>query len=57
MLKKEFLNYKIKMKLEATTTTVIKNELKYSPMSIGNACVAEPNLDVLSLREFSKELV
>ena len=57
MLKKEFLSYKIKMKLEATTTTVIKNELKYSPMSKGNACVAEPNLDVLSLREFSKELV
>ena len=57
MLKKEFLDYKIKMKLEATTTTVIKNELKYSPMPKGNASVAEPNLDVLSLREFSKELV
>ena len=57
MLKKEFLDYKIKMKLEATTTTVIKNELKYSPMPKGDASVAEPNLDVLSLREFSKELV
>ena len=47
----------MKTKLEATTTTVIKNELKYSPISKGNTCVAEPNLEVLSLREFSKELV
>ena len=57
MLKNKFLSYKMKTKLEATTTTVIKNELKYSPISKGNTCVAEPNLEVLSLREFSKELV
>ena len=49
MLKKTFFNYKIKMKIK-TTTTGLKNELKYSPMSEGNTCIAEPNLEVLPLR-------
>ena len=48
--KKTFFNYKIKIIIKATTTTGLKNELKYSPMSDGNACIAEPNLEVLSLR-------
>ena len=48
MLKKTFFNYQIKIK--TTTTTVLKNELKYSPMSEGNTCIAEPNLEVLPLR-------
>ena len=48
MLKKTFFNYKIKIK--TTTTTGLKNELKYSPMSEGNTCIAEPNLEVLPLR-------
>ena len=35
---------KIKIK---TTTTGLKNELKYSPiMSEGNTCIAEPNLEL-----------
>ena len=50
MLKKAFFNYKIKIKTKATTTTGSKNELKYSPMSEGNTCVAEPSLEVLPLR-------
>ena len=29
-----------------TTATVIKCELKYSPMSEGNTCKEEPNLEV-----------
>ena len=36
------------------TITAIKNELKYNPMSEGNICIAEPNLEVLLLRQFSK---
>ena len=35
--------------MKATTTTVIVNELKYSSMSEGNTCIAEPNLEVLPL--------
>ena len=31
-----------------TATTVIKFESKNSPMSEGNTCIAEANLDVLS---------
>ena len=40
-----------------TTTTVIKNELKYFPTSEGNTCIAEPILEVLPLIWFSKGLV
>ena len=47
MLKKTFFNYKTKIK---TTTTGLKKELRYSPMSEGNTCTAEPNLEVLPLR-------
>ena len=49
MLKKTFFNYKIKIKIK-TTTTALKNELKYFPMSDGITCIAEPNLEVLPLR-------
>ena len=43
--------------MKTTTTAVIKNELKYFPMSEGNTCIAEPNLEVLPLIRFSKGLV
>ena len=33
-----------------TTTTGLKNELKYSPMLEVNTCIAAPNLEVLPLR-------
>ena len=33
------------------------NDLKYSPMSESNTCIAEPNLKLLPLRKFSKGLV
>ena len=48
----------IEISIEITTTTaVIKNELKYFPMSDGNTCIAEPNLEALPLIWFSKGLV
>ena len=40
-----------------TTTTALKNELKYSPVSEGNTCIAELKLEVLALIRFSKGLV
>ena len=45
------------MGIKTTTTAVIKNELKYFPMSKVNSCIAEPNLEVLPLIWFSKALV
>ena len=49
MLKNAFFNYKTNMKIKATTTTAIKNELNYFPILGGNICIAEPNLEVLPL--------
>ena len=49
MLKNTFFNYEIKVEIKTTTTTGIKNELKYYPMSEGNTCITEPKLEVLSL--------
>ena len=43
--------------IKTTTTAVIKNEIKYFPISEGNTCIAEPNLEVLPLIWFSKGLV
>ena len=42
--------------MKTTTTAVIKSKLKYFPMSEVNTCIAEPNLEVLSLTWFSKGL-
>ena len=50
MLKKTFFNCKIKIEIETTATTALKSELKYYPISEGNTCIAEPNLEVLPLR-------
>ena len=49
MIKNTFFNFKVKIDIKTTTTTVIKNELKYSPMSEGNTCNAKPNLGVITL--------
>ena len=57
MLKNTFFEYKIKIEIIIITTTAIKNELKYSPMSECNTCIAEPNQEVLPLRKFSKGIV
>ena len=46
---------KNRKKKQKTTTTAIKNELKYSPMSEGNTCIAEPNLEVLPLDNSVKD--
>ena len=48
MLKKTLFDCKTKIK--TTTTIELKNELKHSPMSEGNTCIAESNLEVLPLR-------
>ena len=50
MIKNAFPNYKIQTEIKTTTTTIIKNELKYFPMSEGNTCIAKPNLEALPLR-------
>ena len=49
MLKNTFFNHKKKIEIKTTAITEMKNELKYSPVSEGNTCIAEPNLDVLPL--------
>ena len=57
MIKKiQFSIKEISTEIEPTTA-VIKNELKYFPMSEGNTYIAEPNLEVLPLIWFSKGLV
>ena len=50
MLENTFFSYKMNTDLRTTTAATIKNELKYSPISEGNTCIAEPNLEVLPLR-------
>ena len=42
------------MKIEIkTTTTALNNQLKYSPVSEGNTCIAGPKLEILPLIWFS----
>ena len=53
----QFSIKEISIEIETTTKAVIKNELKYFPMSEDNTCIAEPNLEVLPLIWFSKGLV
>ena len=51
MLKKKNCQLQNKnKKIKTTVTTALKNGLKYSPMSEGNASIAEPKLEVLPLR-------
>ena len=45
----QFPIIEIKIEIKTTAIAVIKNELKYFPISEGNTCKAEPNLDVLPL--------
>ena len=45
----QFSVIELKIEIKATTTAVIKNELKHFPRSEGNTCIAEPNLEVLPL--------
>ena len=47
----------INIEIKTTTAAVIKNELKYFPMSDGNTCIAELNLEVLPLTWLDKGLV
>ena len=49
MLKKiKFFSYKIKIEMKTTITTALKNKLEYSAMSVGDTCIVDPNLEVLS---------
>ena len=41
-MKNTFFNNNVKIKTKTTTKTVTKCESKYSPMSEGNTCIAEP---------------
>ena len=53
----QFSIIELSIEIKTTATAVIKNELKYFPMSEGNICIAEPTLEVLRLIWFSKGLV
>ena len=53
----QFLVIEFSKEIKTNTIGVIKNELKYFPMSECNICIAAPNLEVLPLIWFSKELV
>ena len=52
MIKNTIFNNRINIKINTTTTAVIKNKLNYSPMSEVNPCIGEPNLEILPLRIF-----
>ena len=47
----------IEIKKVVSNKVVIKNELKYIPMSKCNTCIAEPDLKLLPLISFSKGLL
>ena len=57
MIKIQLSIIEISIEIKTTTAAVIKNELKYFPMSEGNTCIVEPNLEVLPLIWFGKGLV
>ena len=50
MIKKYISHLQNKNRIKTATTRVIKNELKYSAISGGNTCIAEPNLEVFLLK-------
>ena len=39
----------INIEIKTTATAVIKNKLRYFPMSEGNSYIVEPNLEILPL--------
>ena len=43
MIKNTFFNNRTKTEIKTTTTTIIKLELKYFPISEVNVCIAEPS--------------
>ena len=45
MIKNAVFNNTIKIEIKTTTTAVIKNELKYFPVSECNTCIVEPEID------------
>ena len=47
MLKNTLFNYKIKIETKLTTTTAINCDLKYSPVSEGSTCIAEPTHKII----------
>ena len=57
MIKIQLSIIEISIEIKTTTAAVIKNKLKYFPISEGNTCIVEPNLEVLPLIWFGKGLV
>ena len=53
----QFSIIELSIEIKTTATAVTKNELKYFPMSEGNICIAELNIEVLPWIWFSKGLV
>ena len=53
----QFSIIELSIEIKTTATAVIKNELKYFPVSEGNICIAESNIEVLPWIWFSKGLV
>ena len=49
MIKNTVFNNRINIEIKTTTIAVIKNKLKYFPISEGKNCIAQPKLKVLPL--------
>ena len=57
-MKNTIFNNRVNIKMKAVKKQfIIKNELKYFPMSEGNISIAEPNQEVLPLISFNKGLI
>ena len=57
-MKNTIFNNRVNIKMKTIKKQcIIKNELKYFPMSEGNISIAEPNQEVLPLISFNKGLI
>ena len=57
-MKNTIFNNRVNIKMKTVKKQfIIKNELKYFPMSEGNISIAEPNQEVLPLISFNKGLI
>ena len=58
MMKNTIFNNRVNIKMKTIKKQfIIKNELKYFPMSEGNISIAEPNQEVLPLISSNKGLI
>ena len=49
MINNTIFNNRISIEIKPTETAVIKNRLNCFPISEGNTCIADPNLEILPL--------